>query len=323
MTTENPRDGLNVPITYRPAPGGGRPLRSCCTSRMSEYHEETCPNAGQNDRWRALGAIREQPGYEPPDQLGLAKGDGCARCRQPVDAFSAYQLADFPGRVFHQACAEIVRAIADSRDAARSSKAQEGGLGGNACDTCSRPIGTEFGTGTITHPDLPGLTFDREACVLIALRLHELQRQQDAHLRGAAPSSVLQEEFPEYRDLATLWHAESAKIASIADELLADVAGRGGAYSKTYREVAEFYVANLLLLVERNEMAHDAWRRTGWGGNLMTLFAKVNRLMHALWWHPNSDVRTEKPLDHFGDAATYAAFCAILFRAGDERGSER
>ena len=137
---------------------------------------------------------------------------------------------------------------------------------------------------------------------------------------GTAPRSVAE---PVYRDLADVFAQEEPKIKSIADELVADVTGRSGVYPETYHGVAEFFVANLILLFERNEMAHDAWRATGWAGNLMTLWGKAKRLMNNLWWFPESDSRKEKPLDHLGDTAIYSAFTAILWMAGDERGAER
>lgn len=147
--------------------------------------------------------------------------------------------------------------------------------------------------------------------------------EKEARRRSSAPRSLPEGTSGVYRDLADVYHQEGDRIVSIADELVADITGRGGEYQETYKGVAEFFVANLILLYERNEMAHDAWRATGWAGNLMTLWGKAKRLMNNMWWFPESDVRREKPLDHFGDTAIYSAFTALLWMSGDERGAER
>jgi hypothetical protein len=222
------------------------PKRSCCRSKINEYHEEVCANAGLNEKWAALGVI--------------------------VD-------------------------ISDP------------GLGVAVADLSGEPMPVRLAANRTWGVRIPTVPFSEATEV--------------GPPRGAAPLSVPQEPSGVYRDLADVYHQENDRIVSIADELVADITGRGGEYPETYKGVAEFFVANLMLLYERNEMAHDAWRATGWAGNLMTLWGKAKRLMNNLWWFPNSDVRREKPLDHFGDTAIYAAFTAMLWMAGDERGAER
>lgn len=139
----------------------------------------------------------------------------------------------------------------------------------------------------------------------------------------AAPFSGPEEDSEEYRDLSTVMDAEKGRIDQIAGKLCGDLGILESEYHQTYWQAARFFVANLILIHERNESAHDAWRRVGYLGNLLTLWGKVGRLMNALWWFPGSEIRKEKPLDHFGDSAVYSAFCAIQFMAGEEKGSER
>lgn len=146
---------------------------------------------------------------------------------------------------------------------------------------------------------------------------------QDGPPPNTAASSGVEGDSREYRDLSTVFSAENARIRPAADKLLSDLGIRESVYWETYHRVAEFFIANLILLHERNEAAHDAWRRVGYLGNLLTLWGKVGRLMNALWWFPKSELRREKPLDHFGDSAVYSAFCAIQFMVNEEKGSER
>lgn len=93
-----------------------------------------------------------------------------------------------------------------------------------------------------------------------------------------------------------------------------------------YNESTDFDQAHVLVLAmvmfhDRNAEVHDAWRRVGWAGNLLTLYGKVVRLMNGLWWS-RSEGRSEKPIDNAIDAINYSAFFVRLYQDNDERGSQ-
>lgn len=94
-----------------------------------------------------------------------------------------------------------------------------------------------------------------------------------------------------------------------------------GLKDDTYLIQAECFATALILMHERNEEVHDAWRAVGYLGQLLALYGKATRLMNNLWWH-KSKGRSENPLDNAVDALNYAAFFMRCWLAGDERGQQ-
>jgi hypothetical protein len=120
-----------------------------------------------------------------------------------------------------------------------------------------------------------------------------------------------------YRSAEFIWRDDTGRIRLAASEMCHAL----GLEDETYFEQAECFAAALILMHERNEEVHDAWRAVGYLGQLLALHGKATRLMNNLWWH-KSKGRSENPLDNAVDALNYAAFFMRCWLAGDERGKQ-